>query len=409
MYTFFAIASRNVFRNRRRTAFTLLVITFGAAALLVAGGFIQGTFDGLRERTIRNGLGHLQVFTTAYIDGGEERPLENGLADYRAVQKWLAGQDHVLVTTGRVDFVGLISNGEKSEPFMGNGVEPEREAEMGFSLNLKEGEPLWEDGGEDQALLGTGLAANLKAKVGDVLTVMGTTREGALNAVDVRVVGLYSTGIKEYDERALKLPLRTAQHLLDSDRVTKIIVKLDGTRHTESVAAALVAGGLGPQGAGLGVKTWSDLAGFYRQVVLLYRSIFLFLGIIIVILVVLSTANTMMMSVLERVTEIGTLLALGTRRWQILCIFLLEGFLTGCVGGAVGLAVSYGLINLLNAAHITLPPPPSFSTGIPLLVKIVPVMFGSVFVLLVSILSVSALLPAVRGARLRIVEALGHV
>jgi len=159
-----------------------------------------------------------------------------------------------------------------AEPFIGNGVEPEREAEMGFSLNLKEGEPLWEDGGEDQALLGTGLAASLKAKVGDVLTVMGTTSDGALNAVDVRVVGLYSTGIKEFDERALKVPLRTAQHLLNSDRVTKIIVKLDATRRTESVAAALVAGGLGPQGAGLGVKTWGDLAGFYAQIGLQFPS-----------------------------------------------------------------------------------------------------------------------------------------
>jgi putative ABC transport system permease protein len=409
MYTFAAIAFRNVFRNSRRTAFTLLVITFGAAALLVAGGFILGNFDGLRERTIRNGLGHLQVFSTAYLDAGEERPLQHGLADHRAVQRWLGQQAHVQVSTSQVDFSGLVSNGEKSEPFLGYGVEPEREAEMGFSLNLKEGEPLWEDGGEDQALLGTGLAATLKAKVGDVLTVMGTTSEGALNALDVRVVGLYSTGIQEFDLRALKVPLRTAQRLLDSDRVTKIIVKLDGTRHTESVAAALVAGGLGPQGAGLGVKTWRDLATFYQQVVGLYRAIFVFLGIIIVILVVLSTANTMMMSVLERVAEIGTLLALGTRRWQIVSIFLLEGFLTGCLGGLVGLTFSYGLIQALNAAHITLPPPPSFSTDIPLLVKVVPAMFGGVFVLLVSILSLSALLPAVRGARLRIVEALGHV
>jgi putative ABC transport system permease protein len=409
MLKFVGIAFRNLFRNTRRTAFTVLVITFGATALLVAGGFIQGNFDGLRERTIRNGLGHLQVFTTAYAEQGEERPLEHGLAGYRDLQKELKAQPHVLVTTGQVDFVGLISNGEKSEPVIGSGVEPDRETEMGFGLNLKEGEPLWEDAGDDQALLGTGLAATLKAKVGDVLTIMGTTNGGALNALDVRVVGLYSTGIKEFDARALKVPLKTAQRLLDSDRVTKIIVKLDATRNTESVAAALAAGGLGARGAELSVKTWRDLATFYKQVVMLYRAIFLFLGIIIVILVILSSANTMMMSVLERVTEIGTLLAIGTRRWQILSIFVLEGFLIGCLGGLVGLTVSYGVIQLLNAAHITLPPPPSFSTGIPLLVKVVPSMFAGVFAVLVAVLSLSALLPAVRGARLKIVEALGHV
>jgi putative ABC transport system permease protein len=405
-----AIAFRNVFRNGRRTGFNVLVITCGSVALLVAGGFIQGNFEGLRERTIRNGLGHLQVFTSAYLAGDEERPLQNGVEGAAAVEAWLRAQPHVKLTASQVDFVGLVSNGERSEPFIGAGVQPDRETAMGFALNLQEGEPLWDGGGEDQALLGTGLAATMKARVGDVLTLLGTTSDGALNAVDVRVVGLYSTGIKEFDARALKIPLATAQRLLNSDRVTKVIVKLDATRNTEEVAAALRAGGIGPAGGGaLGVRTWRDLATFYTQVVGLYTTIFVFLGVIIVVLVVLSSANTMMMSVLERVSEIGTLLAIGTRRWQVLVIFLAEGFLIGCLGGLCGLVASYGAIGLLNAAHITLPPPPSFSTGVPLLVKVVPGMFAAVYGLLVFILSLSALLPAARGARLNIVEALGHV
>ncbi len=408
MPTFLTVAFRNIFRNTRRTAFTLLVITFGAVALLLAGGFIVGNFEGLRERTIRNGLGHLQVFSAAYVERGEERPLEHGLSGYRDVQAQIERQPHVALTTGQVDFVGLVSNGEKSEPFIGSGVEPEREIEMGFGLNLKAGEALAEDGGDDQVLLGSGLAASLGVQVGDVLTLLGTPTDGALNALDVRVVGFYSTGIQEFDARALKVPLAAAQRLLNTDRVTKVIVKLDATRHTEDVAAALRAGDLA-RGRELRVKTWNDLATFYKQVVALYRSIFVFLGTIIVILVVLSSANTMMMSVLERVTEIGTLLAIGTRRRQVLSMFVLEGFFLGCLGGLLGLIASFGLIRVLNGMRITLPPPPSFSTGVPLLVKVVPEMFAGVFVLLVVILSLSALLPALRGARLRIVEALGHV
>jgi putative ABC transport system permease protein len=90
-------------------------------------------------------------------------------------------------------------------------------------------------------------------------------------------------------------------------------------------------------------------------------------------------------------------------------MFLLEGFFLGCLGGLLGLAGGYGLIRVLNGMRITLPPPPSFSTGVPLLIKVVPEMFAGVFVLLVAVMSLSALLPAARGARLRIVEALGHV
>lgn len=406
MATFLLIAFRNVFRNTRRTALTVLVISFGAAALILSGGFFAYNFDGLRETTIRNGLGHLQVASERYLAEGEERPLQNGVAHYAELQQWLESREHVRSTTAQIDFVGLISNGEKSEAFLGSGVDPQRESLMGFSLNLKEGEPLAAD---DEALLGVGLAKDLKARPGDVLTLMGTTTDGALNAVDVRITGLYATGVKEFDARALKVSLSTAQRLLDTDRVSKVIVKLDATKNTELVRGELLAAGLGPHGAGLKLRSWRDLASFYKQVVMLYEAIFMFLGLIIFVLVVLSSSNTMMMSVFERVREIGTLMAFGTRRRQVLLIFVLEGAVLGVLGGLVGLVISYGLIQAINHAGLTMPPPPSFSTGFPLLIKLVPGLFLSVFVLIVAVLTGSAVLPAWRGARLRIVDALGHV
>jgi putative ABC transport system permease protein len=406
MLTFLRIAFRNVFRNTRRTALTVLVISFGVTALIVSGGFFSYNFEGLRETTIRNGVGHLQITSQAYLDEGEERPLQHGIEHYAVLQQWLASQEHVRATTVQIDFVGLISNGEKSEAFLGSGVDPAGEKQMGFGLNLKEGEPL---AGEDEAVLGVGLAKDLKAKPGDVLTLMGTTSDGALNAVDVRVAGLYATGVKEFDARALKVALPTAQRLLDTDRVTKVIVKLDATKNTELVRTALTAAALGPQGGGLRVRSWRDLASFYKQVVSLYEGIFMFLGLIIFVLVVLSSSNTMMMSVFERVREIGTLMAFGTRRRQVLSIFVLEGAVLGVLGGLCGLVLSYALIQAINHAGLTMPPPPSFSTGFPLLIKLVPGMFAIVFFLIVGLLTASAVLPAWRGARLRIVDALGHV
>lgn len=406
MVTFARVAFRNVFRNTRRTALTVLVISFGVTALILSGGFFSYNFEGLRETTIRNGVGHLQIASERYLAEGEERPLQHGVENQAALRGWLASQPHVRATTVQIDFVGLVSNGEKSEAFLGSGVDPAGEKEMGFGQNLREGQAL---SGEGEALLGVGLAKDLKARPGDVLTLMGTTSDGALNAVDVKIVGLYATGVKEFDARALKVALPTAQRLLDTDRVSKVIVRLDATRNTEEVRAALTAAGLGPHGAGLRARSWRDLASFYKQVVMLYESIFFFLGLIIFVLVVLSSSNTMMMSVFERVREIGTLMAFGTRRRQVLAIFVLEGAFLGVLGGLTGLAVSYGLIHLINNAGLQMPPPPSFSTGFPLLVKLVPGLFAAVFVLIVGVLTASAVVPAWRGARLRIVDALGHV
>jgi putative ABC transport system permease protein len=408
MTTFFQIAFLNVFRHKRRTALTVLMISFGSAALVLAGGFAFYNFDGLRDTTIRNGLGHLQLFSGAYLDEGEDQPLQQGIADYRGLQQWLERQDRVVATNSEIEFVGLVSNGEKSETFLGRAADPDRERAMGFTLTIKDGQRLTNRSDEAQALLGVGLAKALKVKVGDVLTIMGTTAHGALNGIDVRVAGLYTTGITEYDARALSITLDAGQRLLDTDRVTKIVIKLDSSDSLDAARASLVAAGLGGR-SGLRVKTWRELATFYNQVVRLYMAIFAFLGMIIVILVVLSSSNTMMMTVLERVTEIGTMMAIGTRRRQILSIFVFEGFVTGVVGGLCGIAVSYGLSELLNNAGLMMPPPPTFSTGFPLLVKEVPVLFAGVFLLMVVTMTISAIAPAMRGARMRIVDALGHI
>jgi putative ABC transport system permease protein len=407
MIRFLPIAFRNVFRNTRRTGMTLLVVTCGTVALVLTGGFVVYNFEGLRETTIRNGVGHLQIYTNQYLDQGEDRPLEHGIGRYQELQRWLEGQPHVVATAGEVGLMGLISNGEKSETFIGRGVDPSRETAMGFSANLRSGANLTDAAGEAEALLGTELATSLKAKVGDVLTLLSTTSDGALNAIDVRVVGLFATGIKDYDARAVKVGLGAAQRLLATDRVSKIVVRLDETRWTEAVAEK-VAAGLPPT-AGLRVKQWRDLATFYQQVVTLYTAIFYFMGLIIVALVILSSSNTMMMAVLERMREIGTLMAIGTRRRQLVTIFVVEGALIGAIGALAGLAVSAGLIRLINGAGIMMPPPPSFSTGIPLKVFFVPAHFVVIALVMVITLTVASVAPALRGARLKIVDALGHV
>ncbi|MGZ5440817.1 MAG: ABC transporter permease [Thermoanaerobaculia bacterium] len=409
MTKFFRIAARNVFRNPRRTSFTLLVIVFGAVSLILAGGFIANNFQGLRELTIRNGIGHLQLFTNAYMNGPEERPLQLGIENPAALQKWLEAQPHVIASAPEIEFVGLVSNGEKSEAFLGRGIDPARQKDLGFNLTMKGGRPLAATADEAEVILGTGLARNMNAKVGDPLTLLGTTTDGALNAIDVRVVGFFSSGIKEFDARALKVSVPAAQTLLGSTRVTKLIVKLDATGNTETARAAIASGLTGIGRTDLGLRTWRDLASFYKQVVMLYSSIFLFLGVIIVVLVVLSSSNTMMMTVFERVQEIGTLLALGTRRRHIVTIFLFEGLVIGVIGGLLGCIAGFGAMHGINAAGITMPPPPSFERGIALNINFVPELYAAVFALIAMTLVVSAMIPSIRAARLRIVDALRHV
>ena len=156
-----------------------------------------------------------------------------------------------------------------------------------------------------------GLAKSMNVKVGDGLTLLAVTSDGALNGIDVEVVGIVQTAAAELDARYLRIPLVSAQRLLQSNRVTNLVVGLDATSNTDRVYAAMA-----PRLAGLPqrmeLRKWIDLATYYKQVRNLFDGIFLFMGLIVFFMVLMSSVNTLLMSMFERTREIGSMLAMGT-------------------------------------------------------------------------------------------------
>ncbi|HTY60500.1 MAG TPA: FtsX-like permease family protein [Bacteroidota bacterium] len=408
MFKFIKLATKNVFRNRRRTVITGLVLVFGATALILAGGFISFSFRGLSENTIRSQLGHIQIYRGDFFEKEEEKPLALGLENVDDLKAKVGAEPHVRFTMARVEFMGLLSNGEKSAVFIGRGIEPEKEMDLsGNRAPVDSGAFLGQNAhneGDAEVVVARGLAKTLNARLGEYLTLMTTTSKGALNAMDVRVVGIYSTGVPEYDERALMVDLRTAQQLLVTQKVSKLVVVLDETARTREVADALAA-----HLPGVALRRWDELATFYKSVVQLYSAIFAFLGVIIFVIVVLSSSNTMMMSIMERTREIGTQLAVGTSRLRLLVNFLYEGLMIGVFGGLLGLLVGAGMAGLVDHSGLRMPPPPGGTTGYPLFVDLVPSVFVGVFILIVVTTVLSTIAPALRASRMKIVDALGHV
>jgi putative ABC transport system permease protein len=262
--------------------------------------------------------------------------------------------------------------------------------------------------GEVEALVGTGVARSMSVKVGDGLTILAVTADGALNGIDIQIVGIVSTGFKDLDDRYLRIALPSAQRLLQSDRVTNLVVGLDRTENTDLVAAA-IAPRLQGQSQELTMKKWIDLATYYKQVRTLFSGIFLFLGIIVFFMVLMASVNTLLMAMFERTREIGTMLALGTPRRWIVALFMVEATLTGILGAAVGVAGGNLLGMALNASGLHLPAPPGTSFDMLFRVLHVPsLMAGSSLMVIVS-LALASVLPAMRASRLQIAEALAHV
>lgn len=409
------IALRNIFRNRRRTLLSLLVVSVGFVGLLLTAGFVRYSFEGLREAVIQGGLGHLEVAPGSDKDPAAPPVSQSGrppsFREWRTIRDTIEGRPHVRAAGASITFSGVATNGESSASFIGLAVEPARERRMGMDVKLRGGANLPEkdaSNGDDRVLLGVGLARALGAVPGDTLAVLAATPDGSLNAIDMIVEGLFTTGLAELDARILKTQVATAQRLLGTDRVTSLIVGLTDTSATpdaEKDLRRVLAAGPEP----LSVVNWEVRAPFYGQVRALYAGIFVFLGTIVALLVALSTSNTMLMSVLERVREFGTLLAIGTSRGELARLLIFEALWLAVFGAIAGSALGLGLVTVINVLKIEMPPPPGAADPLVLALAVTPGDFLWIFASMTIVLAAAAVPPMLRVFRLQIVNALGHV
>jgi putative ABC transport system permease protein len=402
------IAWRNVTRNRRRSLITGGLVAFGFVSFALAGGFMRQSFDGLRHNAIRSGLGHIQFADPRAFENSEERTLEFGIRQAGAAMRALQADVAVDAVMPRLEFFGLVTAGGASVPFAGTGVDPDAEARGSvIPKTVKDGE--WLKAGARSVVVGRGLAKLLNARRGDNLTILATTPDGTLNAIDATIAGIADIFIKELSERYLALPLPLAQELLTApDTVSRISVVLKEPAD-ETAAAARLDGRLKATGVTLGHRLWSELAVFYQQVRVLYIGIFGFMGTVLMVIVFLSTFNTTLMSVTERTREIGTLRALGARSQRVSAGFVLEGTLLGIASSVAGAALSLVITSIVNLAGIRMPAPPGMAQGIVIRVQVIPDVYLLAAVAMVLTLAVASYFPARRAARAPIVAALAHV
>lgn len=397
----FAIA--NTLRNRRRSIVTVSIAALGTAAILLAGGFALYTYQALAQGAARS-TGHLIIGTPAQFSQEEDVPLQHGLDEHARIRAALVADADVRQVLPRVSFSGLISNGDKSTVMLAAGVEPDAEfAVKGPFLKITAGEVLASQATQAEVMLGEGLARSLKAQPGSSLTLLATTTEGALNALDVTVKGVFSSGVPEIDKRAVFTDLRAAQKLLNTTRVSTLGVFLRRMELTDAVQARVAAAW--PR---LQVQTWLDQATFYQAVRSLYDRIFGALGLIIGVIVVFVVTNAMAMAIIERTREIGTLRALGTLPSQLLGSLALEGMVLGGAGAALGALGALALSLLLYVVPVQMPPPPGSTNGYPLNITIDPVLYGATLVAMLVLAMVASAAVARKTVHTPVVQALAH-
>ena len=398
-------AFRNITRQYRRSLLGIAAVTFGVVSLILAAGFIEWIFWATRDGAIRSGLGHVQVMRAGYLEGGQADPMRYLLPASSPELEIIRRFPRVNTVAPRLAFNGMISHGESTISFIGEAVDPEAEGVISHFVKIDSGGDNLSSEAPKGIVLGRGLAENLGVKVGDTVVLLATTRSGGINAVECSIRGLFTSASKAYDDSALRVPMPLAQRLLRLTGSHRWVLLLDSTDDTARTVEALRKR-FGD--SGLDFVPWYDMADFYKKTVALLSRQVGVVELIIAITIILSISNTMLMSVLERTSEIGTCLAIGRRRRQILLQFVYEGLTVGLIGGVLGLMLGSGLAMLVSAVGIPMPAPPGMSEGYRGGVMLTPGLLVKAFLLAIGTTSLASLYPAWKASSLEIVDALRH-
>lgn len=404
LFTDLWIAMRNLTRNRRRSMTALFIVAAGVVAMVLAEGFIQWIFWAMRESTIKSQSGHIQVVRPDYFSKGVADPLAYLLPEGSPIPKTLERTPGVSVVAPRLKVTGLVSHGETTLAFLADGVVPAKEAKLSESVYIVEGRNLAHPSA-NEVIVGRGLARNLGVTPGDTVALLANTSGGGINAIEPRVVGIFTSPNQAYDNVALRLPIVQAQSLLRVQGSHAWLVLLDETERTDYFQSHLHAR-FPTDTSQLEFVPWHAHADFYMKTVALFSQQINVLRSIIGLIIVLSISNMLVMNVMERTGEIGTLLAIGFKRRKVLTMFAAEGLVLGLAGGLAGVAIGYALAAMISSIGIPMPPPPGMDRGYTGEIRVTVDLLMSAFVIASLTTLVAGLYPAWKASRQQIVSAL---
>ncbi len=399
------IGYRNIIKNYRRSLITMTSIIIGMVACLLTHGFFNWNINELKESMIHNGIGHYQLYAAGYSKYGNDDSYQYLIPDTAPIMRELGRIPQVELVTARMTFSGILASATQSTVVTGEAGNPENEKKLNSNSYLVKGSYL-NNKEPDGIMIGNGVAKKLSVKIGDTLTLMGNMRDGGINAVDLKLVGITRSGYSELDNLSVVTSLSVIQNLLGIDNsVQKMVILLKDTGDTSGMVPSLTRIS---KKYHLEYRNWESLAEFYHSLKLMYNVVFDIIIFIVLAIVVFTISNTVNMNLSERFREIGTIRALGAKRGQVAWIFIVESLLLGLIGGLIGLLISYlliGLTELIGGLPVVI-----HGTQKPVLMHVFfhPTLAGIIVcMVLFSLVAMAAsIFPSRRASRISITEAL---
>jgi len=417
MKNIFKLAIRNLLRYKRRTLMTSLLIIMGVVLVIVFSG-VSLSFKNMMIGSITDSmLGHLQIHKKGYVSSIDNLPLHLNIKEKEILQlDSLLEYHHDVIEaySYRIKFGAMLSNFEETTNIRLTAVDPQMENAVCPRLVERiKGEIQIQDNFIEQGkiIIPENIANGLKIKAGDEVVLVANNKDGSVNGLSLEVANTIE-GLLGPSGRDGFVHIDDAKILLRiyGNEINEVAIRLKNSKDLNEVNKLLITKLSQIENRQnkpvFEIHTWADLSPF-SSIASIVDLLIITVKFVLIAIVLISILNIMMMSVYERVSEIGTISAIGTLPSKILWLFIVEGFSLGFISTIVGNIVGILVLLLINITHI------HFSFGrmknILLETSITPSDLISVSLIVIFIAGISSLRPALKASRMQPVEALRHV
>jgi len=417
MKNIFKIAIRNLLRYKRRTLMTSSLIIIGVVLVIVFSG-VSVSFKSMMIGSITDSmLGHLQIHKKGYVSSIDNLPLHLNINEkgIKQLDTIFGKYDDVIEAYSyRIKFGAMLSNFMETTNIRLTAVQPQMENAACPRLverildDVQDPSKFIEQG---NIIIPENLSKGLKLKAGDEVVLVANNKDGSVNGLSLTVSHIIE-GLLGPSGRDGFIHIDDAKILLRiyDNEINEVAIRLKNAdkldRVNKMLSEQLSQFKNQKNNPVFELHTWADLSPF-STIAAIVDLLIITVKMILIAIVLISILNVMMMSVYERVSEIGTISAIGTLPSKVLWLFMVEGFSLGVISTIVGNIIGVLTLLLINVANIHF----SFGRMKNILLE-TSISFSdiiSVSLIVIIIAVISSLQPALKAYKMQPVDALRHV
>jgi putative ABC transport system permease protein len=397
------LAWKNIWRNKKRSSIIIIAIAFGMWGGLLSGALMMGMGESIVNTAIDRDLSHIQIHNKNYL---MEKELTNFIPNAQDVMDQVQNMNGVKAVSGRTLIEGMASSATSSYGVKIVGIKPDAAKKVtDIHEKIIQGSYFGTDL-RNQMVIGQKLAKRLNLKLHSKMVLSFQGLDGSIINIACRIVGIYKTESALFDEMNVFVEQTDLFRVLN----TKPIIHEIAIRTVSSKSMPLIDEALKARFPNLAVQNWKEIAPEIAFLSLTMENFtYLFVAIILFALL-FGITNTMLMSVVDRIRELGVLIAVGMKKAKVAMMILLETIFLSITGGFVGILLGGLSILYFSFSGINLS---AFSSSVEsfgssaILYPFLPtVMYITLTIMIIFAANIAALIPAWKAIHIHPSEAI---